>query len=181
MLCWGMRIASSRKTSNHNGNSTVLSGSHSRRFHVRTGWMCLETTIILCLQPTLSTNSLHKEMLKMAFSLSLNRTITECACWVLTHRIYPVRPWNRIHSVDMPYWLNLYGFLSAKTRLQILQSTSENKCSFSIAFGHIPLALLNTRSILRFFRQSGVFFYLSGHLHDSHGQFYVPSFCRPYT
>lgn len=67
----------------------------------------------------------------------------------------------------MPYWLNLYGFLSSKTRRWVQQAVSTHDCSFSIAFGHIPLALLNTRSILRLFRRAGIFFYLSGHLHDS--------------
>ena len=46
----------------------------------------------------------------------------------------------------MPYWLNLYGFLSSKTRRWVQQAVSTHDCSFSIAFGHIPLALLNTRS-----------------------------------
>lgn len=80
----------------------------------------------------------------------------------------------------MPYWLNLYGFLSSKTRRWVQQAVSTHDCSFSIAFGHIPLALLNTRSILRLFRRAGIFFYLSGHLHDAHGVFHVTPLFLPH-
>ena len=75
----------------------------------------------------------------------------------------------------MPYWLNLYGWLSPSQLTRVVQQTRRSNCSLALAYGHIPLALLNTRSVLKAFQEASIPFYLSGHLHDSHGVFHVLS------
>ena len=79
----------------------------------------------------------------------------------------------------MPYWLQLYGYMSSSILNTLEREIQRNKywivdvimisCSRVLVFSHFPLSMVNTEMALRVFKKNRVYWHLSGHLHSNYG------------